>query len=122
MKDYKKRENDKIYSKRIRAGKRTYFFDVKATSSKDYYVTITERKKRAVGNEHPYEKHHIFLYKEDFNKFVEALDETVDYVKKELMPEYDFTQFDRKEERTKLSNAGENNGDTDIDSKFSLSS
>ena len=109
MKDYKKKENykegenDKIYSRRIRAGKRTYFFDVKATNSKDYYVTITERKKRAVGNdEYSYEKHKIFLYKEDFNKFVEALDDTVGHVKKELMPEYDFTQFDRKEERANL--------------------
>lgn len=122
MKDYKKRENDNIYSKRIRAGKRTYFFDVKVTSSKDYYVAITERKKKAIGNENSYEKHQIFLYKEDFNKFVEALDDTVGHIKKELMPEYDFTQFDRKEERIKLNNPSENNRDTGIDSEFSLKS
>ncbi len=74
---------DEIYTKRVRAGKRTYFFDVKSTKSeKDFYVTITESKR--VGDDE-YEKHKIFLYKEDFEKFREALAETVLYVQTELL-------------------------------------
>ncbi len=74
---------DEIFTRRVRAGKRTYFFDVKATrSEKDFYITITESKR--VGEEE-YEKHKIFLYKEDFDKFVDALNETVVYVKNELL-------------------------------------
>jgi len=73
---------DEVFTKRVRAGKRTYFFDVKATKSeKDYYITITESKR--VGEEE-YEKHKIFLYKEDFEKFHDALEETVVYVKGQL--------------------------------------
>ena len=91
-------ENDKveIYSQRVRAGKRTYFFDVKSTRSNDYYLTITESKRRFKEEGFFYEKHKIFLYKEDFEKFLEALKETVEHVKTELMPEYDFSQFDSK--------------------------
>jgi hypothetical protein len=74
---------EELFSKRVRAGKRTYFFDVKATKSeKDFYITITESKR--VGEEE-YEKHKIFLYKEDFEKFVNALSETVHYTKSELL-------------------------------------
>jgi len=74
---------DEIFTKRVRAGKRTYFFDVKSTKSeKDFYITITESKR--VGEEE-YEKHKIFLYKEDFEKFRDALDETVDYVQGKLL-------------------------------------
>ncbi len=74
---------EEIFTKRVRAGKRTYFFDVKATKSeKDYYITITESKR--VGEE-DYEKHKIFLYKEDFDKFIDALSETVDFVQTELL-------------------------------------
>ena len=88
--------NDKkmesIYSKRIRAGKRrTYFFDVRATRGNDYYLTITESRKRF--NDNGYDRHKIFLYKEDFNKFIKALGESVDYVKTELMPDFDFDAF-----------------------------
>ena len=89
---------EEIYSKRVRAGKRTYFFDVKATRAQDYYLTITESKKRFKEDGFYYEKHKIFLYKEDFNKFVEALNECVDHVKEELLPDFDFEQFDRDEE------------------------
>ncbi|MBI2618998.1 MAG: DUF3276 family protein [Ignavibacteriales bacterium] len=75
---------DEIFTKRVRAGKRTYFFDVKSTKSeKDFYITITESKR--VGEEE-YEKHKIFLYKEDFQKFSDALDEAVEYIQKELLP------------------------------------
>jgi hypothetical protein len=75
---------DEIFTKRVRAGKRTYFFDVKSTKSeKDFYITITESKR--VGEEE-YEKHKIFLYKEDFDKFRDALHETVDHVRANLLP------------------------------------
>jgi hypothetical protein len=98
-----KKDNGKveIYSQRVRAGKRTYFFDVKTTRSNDYYLTITESKRRYKDDGYYYEKHKIFLYKEDFNKFVEALGGTVEHIKTELLPDVDFTQFDRKEEKDK---------------------
>ncbi len=89
-----KSRTGEIFSKKVRAGKRTYFFDIKATRSDDYYVTITESKKKFKNETSVYEKHKIFLYKEDFNKFLEALTTTIDHVKTELMPEFDFTQFD----------------------------
>ncbi len=91
-----KKDNGKkeIYSQRVRAGKRTYFFDVKATRSNDYYLTITESKRMYKEDGFYYEKHKIFLYKEDFNKFVDAMNITIDHVKTELLPEVDFTEFD----------------------------
>lgn len=94
MEEHKESGKAEIYSKRVRAGKRTYFFDVKSTRSNDYYLTITESKRRYKEDGFFYEKHKIFLYKEDFNKFVEALEETVDHMKHNLMPEVDFTEFD----------------------------
>lgn len=92
--------NDKkmesIYSKRIRAGKRrTYFFDVRATRGNDYYLTITDSRKRFDDN--GYDRHKVFLYKEDFNKFIKALGEAMDYVKTELMPDFDFDAFNHDE-------------------------
>lgn len=101
--------NDKkmesIYSKRIRAGKRrTYFFDVRATRGNDYYLTITESRKRFDDN--GYDRHKVFLYKEDFNKFLKALGEAVDYVKTELMPDFDFDAFNHED--ADEYNAGEN--------------
>ncbi|MEY3324970.1 MAG: hypothetical protein RL316_1574 [Bacteroidota bacterium] len=90
------RKMDSIYSKRLRAGKRrTYFFDVRSTKGNDYYLTITESRKRFDDN--GYDRHKIFLYKEDFNKFVKALGEAVDYVKTELMPNFDFDAFNHDE-------------------------
>lgn len=91
--------NDKkmesVYSKRIRAGKRrTYFFDVRATRGNDYYLTITESRKRFDNN--GYDRHKIFLYKEDFNKFIKALGEAIDYVKTDLMPDFDFDAFNHE--------------------------
>ena len=83
---------ESVYSKRIRAGKRrTYFFDVRATRGNDYYITITESRKKF--NENGYDRHKIFLYKEDFNKFLKALTEAVDYVKTDLMPDFDFDAY-----------------------------
>ncbi|MBT8326917.1 MAG: PUR family DNA/RNA-binding protein [Bacteroidia bacterium] len=87
-------DREEVFSKKVRAGKRTYFFDVKTTRGNDYYITITESKRRF--EDGGYVKHKIFLYKEDFNKFSEAFTETVNYVKSDLMPEYDFDEFTRK--------------------------
>lgn len=92
MEDYGKNEGyemnddrEEIYSKVVKAGKRTYFFDVKATRNNDYYLTITESKKKfdQDGNA-SFEKHKIFLYKEDFEKFAEGLDDAVKVVKAAL--------------------------------------
>lgn len=79
MGDYENKEREEVFSKKVRAGKRTYFFDVKSTRSNDYYVTITESKKRL--EDGVFVKHKIFLYKEDFEKFAEGLAETVEYIK-----------------------------------------
>jgi hypothetical protein len=91
-----RKERDDIFSKVVRAGKRTYFFDVKATRQEDFYLTITESKKRA-GQEGKFffEKHKIFLYKEDFDKFAEGLSEVVDFIKTK---QGDDTSYDKNEE------------------------
>lgn len=84
----KGRYRDEVYSKRVPAGKRTYFFDVKTTrSGEDFFVTITESKRV---DDNRYEKHKIFLYKEDFGKFVSALHEVVQHIADERLPEYEF--------------------------------
>ncbi|MBX2962776.1 MAG: DUF3276 family protein [Cyclobacteriaceae bacterium] len=95
MEENKSNGRDEIYSAKVKAGKRTYFFDVKSTRSNDFYLTITESKKRFKEDGFSYEKHKIFLYKEDFNKFMEALTNTVNHVKTELLPDVDFDQFDQ---------------------------
>jgi hypothetical protein len=100
-----------IYSKAIRAGKRTYFLDVKATKQNDYYLTITESKKRmGRDGKYFYEKHKIFLYKEDFDKFVEGLTEIIDFIKtanpliitaesEELTEDFAEIEFDELEDK-----------------------
>ena len=76
------RGSDDVYSKPVRAGKRTYFFDVKATKGNDYYLTITESKRKIERDgKYVYDKHKIFLYKEDFEKFSDGLKEVIDYIK-----------------------------------------
>lgn len=93
--DNNEKKMESVYSKRIRAGKRrTYFFDVRATRGNDYYLTITESRKRF--NDDGYDRHKIFLYKEDFNKFTKALNEAVDYVKTDLMPDFNFDAFNHE--------------------------
>ena len=75
-------EHREIFSKAVRAGKRTYFFDVKATKRNDYFLTITESKKRfQKDGRFFFEKHKIFLYKEDFDKFADGFTEVIDYIK-----------------------------------------
>jgi hypothetical protein len=90
-------QRNDVYSKRIRAGKRrTYFFDVRTTKANDYYLTITESKKRF--NDDGYDRHKVFIYKEDFNKFIHTLEEVIDHIKNNLMPDYDFDAFTRDPE------------------------
>jgi hypothetical protein len=88
---------DSVYSSKVRAGKRrTYFFDVKKTKGDDYYITLTESTKKFDGR--GYERHKIFLYKEDFNRFISSLEDTINHVKNELMPDFDYEQYERREE------------------------
>lgn len=87
---------ESVYSTKVRAGKRrTYFFDVRRTKGEDFYITLTESTRKFDGQ--GYERHKIFLYKEDFNRFQNSLNETIDYVKTELMPDYDYEQYERRQ-------------------------
>jgi hypothetical protein len=80
--ELEKNDRGDLFSKSVRAGKRTYFFDVKSTRGNDYYLTITESKKRfGTDGKFTYEKHKIFLYKEDFEKFIEGLNEAINHIK-----------------------------------------
>jgi hypothetical protein len=104
---------EEIFSKAVRAGKRTYFFDVKATRRNDYYLTITESKKRFNRDgRFYYEKHKIFLYKEDFDKFSEGLKEVVEYIK-ENRPE-----MIEKEEITAKKEEPETKADVKVDEEL----
>lgn len=108
-------EQEEIYSQRIKAGKRTYFFDVKATRGQDYYLTITESKRRLRDDDtFSYEKHKIFLYKEDFLKFVDALQDAVEYVREELLTAEEVAELDRPrpayDERDNRDNRGGSDG------------
>ncbi len=95
--DRNQRKFESVYSKKVRAGKRrTYFFDVRRTKGDDFYLTLTESTKRFNGE--GYERHKIFLYKEDFNRFINNLEEAISYVKTELMPDYDYDEFTRRQE------------------------
>ena len=120
MEENKTNGRDEIYSEKVKAGKRTYFFDVKSTRSNDYYLTITESKKRFKEDGFTYEKHKIFLYKEDFNKFMEALNNTVNHVKTELMPDVDFAQFDHvpESEEAEAASAGIKSNGLDTELKW----
>ena len=109
MEDFDKKDEtevqdrDEIFSKVVRAGKRTYFFDVKATRKDDYYLTITESKKifDKDGRFH-FEKHKLFLYKEDFEKFEEGLAEAINYIREvkgleDLDPSMEVDDAERSE-------------------------
>ncbi len=102
-KDYDNRK-EPAYSMKLRAGrKRTYFFDVRPTRSEDYYLTITESKRKFDGE--GYERHKIFIYKEDLNKFIAVLNNTVDHIKSELMPDYDFDSFHKEDDIINITNS-----------------
>lgn len=105
---------ESVYSNKVKAGKRrTYFFDVKQTKGDDYYVTLTESTRKFEGE--GYERHKIFLYKEDFNRFMEGLKETIDHVKNDLMPDYNYDEFtDRYEEDYDGEEKKSNSNDDDM--------
>lgn len=95
-KEQRNREPDLVHSSKMRAGKRrTYFFDVRRTKGEDFFLSITESTKRL--NSDSYERHKILLYKEDFNRFVKELEGVLDYVKTELMPDYDYDEYERRQ-------------------------
>ncbi len=109
-------EREDLFSKAVKAGKRTYFFDVKSTRGNDYYLTITESKKRfGTDGKFTYEKHKIFLYKEDINRFFAALKDTVDHVKNDLMPDYDFDEFAKRQEELEREYNARQESSEDID-------
>jgi hypothetical protein len=116
MEDFEKNEDliendskfrEEIYSKAVRAGKRTYFFDVKSTRRDELYLTITESKKRFEqdGNFH-FEKHKIFLYKEDFDKFAEGLQEVITFIDQNQIDDFedepDFENIESQDEKVLL--------------------
>ena len=105
MEENKGKKYSGVFSRKLRAGKwRTYFFDVRSTKFDDYYITITESKRRF--DQGGYDSHKVFLYKEDFNKFLAALGETIDHVKNELMPDYNYEEFDRPAEDVTIAEDG----------------
>jgi hypothetical protein len=94
---------ESVFSKRVRAGKRrTYFFDVRKTRGNDFFITITESTRREDG--YGYRRHKIFLYKEDFNRFAASLNEVVNHVKTDLMPDFDYEEFDRRQAEWEANN------------------
>jgi len=102
---------DPVYSKKVRAGKRrTYFFDVRQTKGGDYFLTLTESIKRFEGD--GFERHKIFLYKEDFNRFMTNLQDTVNYIKTELMPDYDYDEYTRRQEEWEAQRTLENENES----------
>jgi hypothetical protein len=122
---FRDREGDQeesVFSKRVRAGKRrTYFLDVRKTRGDDFFITITESTRREDG--YGYKRHKIFLYKEDFNRFVASLNEVVEHVKTTLMPDFDYEEFDRRQAEWEAQNREgadtENEGDF-VDSEDDL--
>ncbi|MGL4597112.1 MAG: DUF3276 family protein [Bacteroidia bacterium] len=91
-------DNAEIFSKPVKAGKRTYFFDVKATRGNDYYLTITESKKRfGDDGKFHYEKHKLFLYKEDFEKFAGGLEEAINFIRSKMGDDFNTSHYNRQE-------------------------
>jgi hypothetical protein len=89
MNEHEHHDPSEPFSKSVRAGKRTYFFDVKSTRSNDFYLTITESKRLSAneGEKPVFKKHKIFLYREDFQKFIDGLNEAIDYINQHPRPE-----------------------------------
>ncbi|WP_323788614.1 PUR family DNA/RNA-binding protein [Psychroserpens sp.] len=126
MSDHGMMEKEEIFSKVLRAGRRTYFFDVRSTKAEDYYLTITESKKftNDDGSFH-YKKHKIYLYKEDFNEFNEILKEMTDYIIDEKGDEViserhqkDYKKEDYNSNNDDLAEGGESVDDSDSADKF----
>ncbi len=94
--DRERGEDNGVYGEKLRAGKRrTYFFDIRTTRNNDFYLTVTESKKRLDDTQ---ERHKIYVYKEDLNKFLASLQKTIDHLKNELLPDYDFDQFNNEDD------------------------
>lgn len=88
---------ENIFSKKLRAGKRrTYFFDIRKTKSNDYFISITESTRKFNGD--GFERHKVFLYKEDFNRFVENLQQVIDEIKTKYLPDFDYEAFSKRDE------------------------
>jgi hypothetical protein len=105
------RRFESVFSKKVRAGRRrTYFFDVRRTKGDDYYLTLTESTKRF--NDDGYERHKLFLYKEDFNRFLAGLEEAINHVKTELMPDYDYDEYTRRQEEWESRQEEEGDGES----------
>ena len=105
---------DEIFSKVVRAGKRTYFLDVKTTRKNDYYLTITESKKRFNRDgRHYFEKHKVFLYKEDFDKFTENLQEVIDFIKNAVQNQ-ENDSFEPAEVNAEIDNTKNENYTSDV--------
>ena len=97
MEDFNTRERKDIFSQAVRAGKRTYFFDVKETRNGEYYLTLTESKKQFPEDKKPYfEKHKIFLYKEDFSKFIDAFKTSIDFIEEKQPYSSENEEIDTK--------------------------
>ena len=104
--DFDRKKFESVFSKKVKAGRRrTYFFDVRKTRGEDYYLTITESTKRFERD--GYERHKLFLYKEDFNRFVAGLEETVNHIKENLLPDYDYDEYTRRHEEYEARKAEE---------------
>ncbi len=107
------RRFESVYSKKVRAGKRrTYFFDVRKTKGDDFYLTLTESTRKFNGE--GYERHKIFLYKEDFNRFLGSLEEAINHIKTELMPDYDYDEYARRHEEYESELDSEDNDDNEV--------
>jgi hypothetical protein len=126
MSDHEMMEKEEIFSKVLRAGRRTYIFDVRSTKAGDYYLTITESKKftNDDGSFH-YKKHKIYLYKEDFTEFNEILKEMTDYIIDEKGDEViserhqkDFKKEDYNSTNDDLAEGGESIDNSDSADKF----
>jgi len=108
------RKFESVYSQKVKAGKRrTYFFDVRRTKGNDYYITITESARRFEDSNYVRQK--LFLYKEDFNRFAACLEDVVNHVKTELMPDYDYDEYARRYERDNEEYNNNNNNTTTHD-------
>jgi hypothetical protein len=102
MKSFDSRK-ESVYTRKIGGGKRrSYFIDIKTTRKNDYYIVLTENSKKEDG----YERHKIFIYKEDINKFLHGLTEASAKIK-ELMPDYDFDMFNKENDNQEYSDKEE---------------
>lgn len=111
------KENGAVFTQLVKAGKRTYFFDVKATRHGDYYLTVTESKKRfSDDGRFTFEKHKIFVYREDIEKFTDALRDTFDFIQSQPAPENNYQNYqnNRNEANNQAADNNQQPGFTDV--------